>query len=49
MKNKFIIGATIAFLAIASYFVIVNKLEIAMVAILVSNGLLLFTNDGEEI
>ena len=49
MKHKFIIGAIIAFLAIALYFVIVNKLEMAIIAILVSNGLLLFTNDEKEI
>lgn len=49
MKHKFIIGAIIAFLAIALYFVIVNKLELAIIAILVSNGLLLFTNDEKEI
>lgn len=49
MKYKFIIGAIIAFLAIALYFVIVNKLEMAIIAILVSNGLLLFTNDEKEI
>ena len=49
MKHKFIIGAIIAFLAIALYFVIVNKLEMAIITILVSNGLLLFTNDEKEI
>ena len=49
MKHKFIIEAIIAFLAIALYFVIVNKLELAIIAILVSNGLLLFTNDEKEI
>ena len=49
MKHKFIIGAIIAFLAIALYFVIVNKLEMAIIAILVSNGLLLFTNNEKEI
>ena len=49
MKHKFIIGAIIAFLAIALYFVIVNKLELAIIATLVSNGLLLFTNDEKEI
>ena len=49
MKHKFIIGAITAFLAIALYFVIVNKLELAIIAILVSNGLLLFTNDEKEI
>lgn len=49
MKHKFIIGAIIAFLAIALYFVIKNNLEMAIIAILVSNGLLLFTNDEKEI
>lgn len=49
MKHKFIIGAIIAFLAIALYFVIIDILELAIIAILISNGLLLFTNDEKEI
>lgn len=49
MKHKFIIGAIIAFLAIALYFVIVDILELAIIAILISNGLLLFTNNEKEI
>ena len=49
MKDKFIIGAIIASLAIALYFVIIDNLEIAFIAILVNNGLLLFTNNEKEI
>lgn len=49
MKHKFIIGAIIAFLAIALYFVIVDKLEVVIITLLVSNGLLLFINDEKEI
>lgn len=49
MKHKFIIGAIIAFLAIALYFVIVDKLETVIIALLVSNGLLLFINNEKEI
>ena len=49
MKHKFIIGAIIAFLAIALYFVIVDILELAIIAVLVSNGLLLFTNNEKEV
>ena len=49
MKHKFIIGAIIAFLAIALYFVIIDILELAIIAVLVSNGLLIFTNDEKEI
>ena len=49
MKHKFIIGTIIAFLAIALYFVIVDNIEMAFMAILVNNGLLLFTNNEKEI
>ena len=49
MKHKFIIGAIIAFLAIALYFVIIDILDLAIIAVLVSNGLLLFTNNEKEI
>ena len=49
MKDKFIIGAIIASLAIALYFVIVDNIEMAFIAILVNNGLLLFTNNEKEI
>lgn len=49
MENKFIIGTIIALLAIALYFVIVDNIEMAFIAILVNNGLLLFTNDEKEI
>ena len=49
MKDKFIIGAIIASLALALYFVIVGNLEAVIIALLVSNGLLLFTNNEKEI
>ena len=49
MENKFIIGAIVVCLAITLYFVIVDNLELAIIALLVSNGLLLFTNDEKEI
>ena len=49
MENKFIIWAIIALLAVALYFVIVDVLELAIIAVLVSNGLLLFANEEKEI
>ena len=49
MKNNFVIRATIAVLALALYFVIVGNIEMAFIAILVNNGLLLFTNNEKEI
>ena len=49
MKHMFIIGAIIAVLALALYFVIVGNLEAVIIALLVSNGLLLFKNDEKEI
>lgn len=49
MENKFIIGAIVICLAIALYFVIVDILELAIIALLVSNGLLLFTNNEKDI
>lgn len=49
MKHMFIIGAIIAVLALALYFVIVDNLEAVIIALLASNGLLLFTNDEKEI
>ena len=48
MKNKFII-IDIVLLTIALYFVIVDNLELTIVALLASNGLLIFTNDEKEI
>ena len=48
MKNKFII-IDIVLLTIALYFVIVDIPELTIVALLASNGLLIFTNDEKEI
>ena len=48
MKNKFII-IDIVLLTIALYFVFVDNLELTIVALLASNGLLIFTNDEKEI
>ena len=48
MKNKFII-IDIVLLTIALYFVIVDNLEAVIIALLASNGLLIFTNDEKEI
>ena len=48
MKNKFII-IDIVLLTIALYFVIVGNLEAVIIALLASNGLLIFTNDEKEI